>query len=79
MNNEEEKTMEIDISKFLFVALNILPPLVLGKFFGVTAERFAYGLIILLLALRYAQMVDVLSEIKNAAEELQEMMDKEQE
>ena len=73
MNNEEEKTIEINISKFLFVVLNILPPLVLGKFFGVTVERFAYGLIILLLALGYMRMVDVLREIKNAAEELQEL------
>lgn len=79
MKNEEEKTFEINVSRFLFVVMNLLLPLVIGRFFGVIAERCAYGLIILLLALRYAQMVDVLSEIKNAAEELQEMMDKEQE
>lgn len=64
MKNEEEKTIEINISKFVFVALNILPPLVLGKFFGVTAERFAYGLVILRLC---SSLTDVLDSIRNYA------------
>ena len=67
-NNPHETEVEINLSKFVFVVMQLLPPLVLGRFFGVIVERCAYGLIILLLALRYMQMVDVLSEIKNAFE-----------
>lgn len=85
MNNEEEKNnsqeteFEINLSKFVFIVLNILPPLVLGAFFGVTVERFTYGLIILLLGLRYTEACDILEEIKDAVEELQEKMQREQE
>lgn len=76
MNNEEEKTFEINVSRFLFVVMNLLLPLVIGRFFGVIAERFAYGLIILLLALRYTEMCEILYDIKNAVEMASEEMGK---
>lgn len=78
-NNPQETEFVINLSKFVFIVLNILPPLVLGAFFGVTVERFAYGLIILLLGLRYTEVCDILQGIKNAVEELQEKMQREQE
>lgn len=76
MNNEEEKTFEINVSRFLFVVMNLLFPLVIGRFFGVIAERCAYGLIILLLALRYTEMCEILDDIKTAVEIASEEMGK---
>lgn len=76
MNTEEKKILEINVSRFLFVVMNLLLPLVFGRLFGIIAERFAYGIVILLLALRYTEMCIVLDNINDAFERASEELEK---
>lgn len=72
---EEEKHVsqgsaaEINISKFIFVVVFLLVPLIVGKVFGIVAERFAYGIVICVISLKYTEMVIVLDGIDVMFEE----------
>lgn len=81
---EEEKHVSqasaaaINISKFIFVVVFLLVPLIVGKVFGIVAERFAYGIVICVISLKYTEMVIVLDGIQvmveKATEELERKM-----
>ena len=75
-NNPHETEVEINLSKFVFVVMQLLPPLVLGRFFGVIVERCAYGLVILFLSLRYTEVCIVLDGITVMIETAQKEMEK---
>lgn len=64
----------INISKFMFVVLNLIIPLIVGKFFGIVAERFAYGVVICVISLKYTELVILLDEIEVMAEEAVEKL-----
>lgn len=72
---EEEKHVSqasaaaINISKFIFVVVFLLVPLIVGKVFGIVAERFAYGIVICVISLKYTEMVIVLDGIDVMFEE----------
>lgn len=72
---EEEKHVSqasaatINISKFIFVVVFLLVPLIVGKVFGIVAERFAYGIVICVISLKYTEMVIVLDGIQVMFEE----------
>lgn len=72
---EEEKHVSqasaaaINISKFIFVVVFLLVPLIVGKVFGIVAERFAYGIVICVISLKYTEMVIVLDGINVMFEE----------
>lgn len=59
---------EIAISKFFFVLITLLFPLIVGKLFGIIAERFAYGIVICFLALRAIDALLMLDGISVAIE-----------
>lgn len=59
----------INISKFIFVVVFLLVPLIVGKVFGIVAERFAYGIVICVISLKYTEMVIVLDGIDVMFEE----------
>lgn len=81
---EEEKHVSqasaaaINISKFIFVVVFLLVPLIVGKVFGIVAERFAYGIVICVISLKYTEMVIVLDGIdvmfEEATKELERKM-----
>lgn len=72
---EEEKHISqasaavINISKFVFVVAHLLVPLIVGRIFGIVAERFAYGLVICNLSLRLTEAITVLDGIQVMFEE----------
>lgn len=59
----------INISKFIFVVVFLLVPLIVGKVFGIVAERFAYGIVICVISLKYTEMVIMLDGIQVMFEE----------
>jgi len=67
---KEEKHMSqasataINISKFVFVVVLLIIPLIVGKFFGIVAERFAYGMVICVISLKYIEYAIRLDEIE---------------
>lgn len=69
---------EINISKFVFVVVHLIIPLIVGRIFGIVAERFAYGLVICILSLRVTEALTVLDGIQvmveKATEELERKM-----
>ena len=60
---------EINISKFVFVVVLLIIPLIVGKFFGIVAERFAYGMVICVISLKYTEYAIALDEIEVIAQE----------
>ena len=84
MSMEEEKHVsqasaaEINISKFVFIVVHLIIPLIVGKFFGIVAERFAYGLVICIISLKAIEAFLVLDGIQvmveKATEELERKM-----
>ena len=81
---EEEKHVsqasaaEINISKFVFVVVHLIIPLIVGRIFGIVAERFAYGLVICIISLKAIEALLVLDGIQvmveKATEELERKM-----
>ena len=55
---------EINISKFVFVVVHLIIPLIVGKFFGIVAERFAYGMVICVISLKYTEYAIRIDEIE---------------
>ena len=54
----------INISKFMFVVVQLIIPLIVGKFFGIVAERFAYGMVICVISLKYTEYAIRIDEIE---------------
>ena len=65
----QASTAAINISKFIFVVVNLLVPLIVGKAFGIVAERFAYGIVICIISLKYTEYAIALDEIEVIAQE----------
>jgi hypothetical protein len=82
MKNEEEKHVsqgsgvEIAITRVLFLLPMLVIPLLVGRLFGIVPERFAYGLVILFLSLRYTEVCIVLDGITVMIETAQKEMEK---
>ena len=64
MKREISDETAVTIAKIIYFLIRMLIPLVIGHFFGIVAERIAYGLVILRLC---SSLTDVLDSIRNYA------------
>lgn len=51
------------VAKNVWYLIHIMIPLVVGRFFGIVAERFAYCLVIMRLSLSFLEAVEFISDV----------------
>ena len=64
MKREISDETAVTIAKIVYFLVRLLIPLIVGHFFGIVAERIAYGVVILRLC---SSLTDVLDSIRNYA------------
>lgn len=67
MKREISDETAVTIAKIIYFLVRMLIPLVIGHFFGIVAERIAYGLIILRLCFSLTNALDIIRSAENYA------------
>lgn len=58
------------VSKLIFILVRVIPPLIVGRFLGIIAERIVYCVIIAALSRNFVNAVDILLELAEENERL---------
>lgn len=67
MKREISDETVVTIAKIVYFLVRMLIPLVIGHFFGIVAERIAYGLIIMRLCFFLTNALDIIQSAENYA------------
>ena len=67
MKREISDETAVTIAKIIYFLVRMLIPLVVGYFFGIVAERIAYGLIILRLCFSLTNALDIIQNAERYA------------
>ena len=67
MKREISDETAVTIAKIIYFLIRLMIPLVIGHFFGIVAERIAYGLIILRLCFSLTNALDIIRSAENYA------------
>lgn len=82
MSMEKEKHVSLAsestilISKVIYSSIHLLIPLIVGKLFGIVAERIAFGLIIFFITIRFMDALLVMDTISVGLEKALEECEK---
>lgn len=67
MKREISDETAVTIAKIIYFLIRLMIPLVIGHFFGIVAERIAYGLVILRLTFSLTNALDIIRSAENYA------------
>ena len=67
MKREISDETAVTIAKIIFFLIRMLIPLIIGHFFGIVAERIAYGLVILRLCFSLTNALDIIQKAERYA------------
>ena len=67
MKREISDETAVTIAKIIYFLIRMLIPLIIGHFFGIVAERIAYGVVILRLCFSLTNALDIIQSAENYA------------
>ena len=67
MKREISDEIVVMIAKIIYFLIRMLIPLIIGHFFGIVAERIAYGLVILRLCFSLTDALDIIQSAEKYA------------
>lgn len=67
MKREISDETAVTIAKIIYFLIRMLIPLVIGHFFGIVAERIAYGVVILRLCFSLTNALDIIRSAEKYA------------
>lgn len=67
MKREISDETVVTIAKIIYFLIRLMIPLIIGHFFGIVAERVAYGVVILRLCFSLTNALDIIQSAENYA------------